>query len=329
MSEELWFAPFSRPLRAPFSYGNRTVGVREGFVLRKSVAGEFLYAEASPLPGHSIDTLAAVEQALRRASAAQLLVNSPDQKDLPPSLRFALESLEPLRPGKFPVRANALLPWEGIEKARARLEQIESAGFTHCKVKLSAQNLEFQLSLLEEFPRIRFRLDANLQLSAETLDRLIRLLGARGLLSQVDYLEEPFCGVWEMSSFRDSPLPLAADESSPGPAQALELLEAANAPSVYIVKPTVAGGLLSLNPFFGKLKAAGKRVVITSALEMEPGRRAILTLLSQNQSEVSGLATGHLFRENFLVDLPLWSEIPAPSQKEAKFLGSLAWAKVP
>ncbi len=285
----------------------------------KSASGTF-FSEASPLPGHSIETISDVERALNEEAITE------ENISLPRSLRFAIEGLRAQKnPGKHIVRSNALLRWSGLAEARLQLKSFERAGYTHCKLKIPSQGWEDRLDLMEEFPGICFRLDANLGLGPRGLENILHALASRNLFTRVDYLEEPFAGVWEQRAFRNGPLSLAADESAPTAAIALGLLEAVNPPTVFVIKPTVAGGLYSLTPFLERITAANKRFVFTSALETEAGRRSILSFLSVQRSEVCGLATGFLFRDNFLSDSYAWSSIPAPEAQELAFLNSLGW----
>ena len=326
MSIHLAYAPFERPLVAPFRYGNKSLSVRRGFVLRKNNA---LYSEASPLPGHSMDDFAEVGRILSTRSAAEL--QDPESRpSLPPSLRFALEGFTAQEsPGIFPVRTNALLRNTTVEDARAQLGAMGRAGYRVCKCKLAADNWESIVDLVDEFSPFRFRLDTNLAFDPPRLESLLTALETRSLLARVEYIEEPFPGIWDMAAFHGSPVPLAADESAANPGLALRLLARVNPPSVFVVKPTVAGGLLSLEGFLRDLKAAGKKFVFTSAIESEAGRRSLLAFLSRQPRDVSGISTGYLFRENFLEDRAEWTAVPPVGAAEQKYLATLPWKECP
>jgi hypothetical protein len=270
--------------------------------------------------------LSEVEQALANFSANDLLAGSMEP---PPSLRFALEGIAAqASPGKNHVRSNALLLWENLEDARKKIQVFQEFGYRCCKLKISAENWQERISLLEEFP-IRFRLDANRSLDPRALDQMIKWLSERNLLSRVDYLEEPFPGIWQDSAFHECPLSLAADESAASLELATQALRAKNPPSVFVLKPTVMGGLASLAPFLRLLASLQKRFVFTSALEAEPGRRSLLAFLSQGQFDTCGLSTGALFQENFLLDCAEWREMPSANAAELRWLGSLSWTQCP
>ncbi|MGZ3651703.1 MAG: hypothetical protein ACXVB9_13795 [Bdellovibrionota bacterium] len=327
MSAALTYAVFDRTLLFPYVYGNNRLLSRSGVVIRR---GEF-YSEASPLPGHSTDSLKDVIEAFQTKPAAQLLEEAASGRGiLPPSLRFALEGLVAQRsPGTHVVRSNALLRWKNLKESSVQLGQFERAGYSVCKVKIPARGWEPILDLLDAFPAFTFRLDANLAIKPEILEALISSLERRKLLSRVEYLEEPFAGVWDLEAFRGSPLALAADESAPGASAAMALFDKKNPPSVFIVKPTVAGGLFSLQEFLDTLGAAGKKFVFTSTLECEAGRRSILAFLSRHSHETSGLSTGHLFLANFLGDQAEWKCIPETSAAEKNYLAGLDWQDCP
>ncbi len=311
----------------PFLYGTQSVTERRGFLLKKSFPGGALFAEASPLLGHSADTLAQVEDSLASSTAHSLLN---DCVGLPPSLRFAVESFSFLAtPGKYPVRSNALLRWEGREETRARLQTLIAGGYTHCKLKLSAENWEEQIRLLADFPQTKFRLDANRALSPATVEKIITHLLRASLTSRVDYFEEPFAGIWSEKSFSQSPVPFAADESVLRAENISPLLESPNSPAVFVIKPTVMGGLSSLSELAKALRNAGKRCVFTSALETEPARRALIAFLSTQPAEVAGLSTGFIFAENFLADQSTYPEAPVISPEERAHLDALSWKDCP
>lgn len=306
MIGDLAYAQFKRAFAKPFLYGGRTVTHREGVLLRKE--GE-IFAEASPLPGHSADSIHNLLPILSTLSTSP---------ELPPSLRFALEGFEAQeRHGSHAVRSNALLSLQDIAPI--------PPGYEIVKIKIGSQGWEKLFGLVDRAPGIRLRLDANQAFTRPVLEALGEQILRRGLQYCVEYLEEPYPGVWNDPALRNFPVPLAADESAPNPAAAEALFRAPNAPSVFIVKPTVAGGLASLDPFVERAQAAGKKCVFTSSLESEAGRRSLIAYLSQKPREVCGLSTGHLFAENFLPDQPEWKTVPPVSAEERAYYDSLDW----
>jgi O-succinylbenzoate synthase len=327
VSAELTYAPFERTLLAPFRYGGKSISIRRGFVLQRGA----LVSEASPLPGHSLDTYEEVKAALGSYPSSRLFeLAAGAHAAIPASLRFALEGLVALEsPGHYPVRSNALLRWKPQDEMLAELGQLGRAGYRSVKVKLPALGWEALLELIDASPSLQFRLDANLSFTATLLEKLTSELSKRSLLSRVEYFEEPFVGVWNTESFRGHPFALAADETAPGAEAALRLLDSINPPTVFIVKPTVAGGLFSLKPFLAALHAARKKVVFTSTLEGEAGRRSLIAYLSRDPHLESGLGTGHLYLDNFLADQAEWARVPKPSPAEISYLAALPWRDCP
>jgi hypothetical protein len=121
---------------------------------------------------------------------------------------------------------------------------------------------------------------------------------------------------------------LAADECAADPRFWRALLP--SPASVFVLKPTIGGGLASLAEKARMLEEAGKKVVYTSTFEAEPGRRALVAfLLSLASPNVAGIATGFLFEESFMEDRPLWEKIPAISPRELTWLENLPWKKSP
>jgi len=319
----LSFAPFDRPFTLPFIFGNQSVSQRRGFVLKREAAGRLFFSEASPLPGHSSDTVEDVKHALETGRL--------EGASVPPSLRFALEGLtaqETCR-GFRPVRANALIPWGETSQLAAAVAKAAEAGYAVCKLKLPRSGWEAALPVLAAFPQLRFRLDANRGLGPDEFARLLDTLEKGGFSRLIDYIEEPFTGVWDNRAFARAPVPLAADESAPDLRSARLLLEAPNPPACFVVKPTVFGGLASLDEGLQDLRAAGKRVILTSSLETEPGRRALIAYLATRESEVAGIATGFLFRESFVPDQPVFEKLPAFSKAEVAYLRALRWSVSP
>jgi O-succinylbenzoate synthase len=129
---------------------------------------------------------------------------------------------------------------------------------------------------------------------------------------------------------RESPVPLAADESVNSIDTALEFLSAPNCPQVFVIKPSVLGGLRSLLPLLRQLGQAGRRFTITSALETEVGRRAIYSFLgAESIPGTHGLATGFLFQENHFADVAELAELPPATKSEERFRQQLDWRACP
>lgn len=316
MISTTFFAPYERKLSSPFRYGSLSFTTRRGFLLRRQTPAGTVHAEATPLPGHSRDTYEQVKEALESSNA-----------ELPPSLAFAYECLAELSNPHFahPVRSNGLLTLGGALETTTRMRLLLEKGYSHFKVKVTPERISDLLFLLKEFPEVRYRIDANLSLNPKLLESLIASLEKEKLTKLVDYLEEPFAGVWNKKEFADGPLALAADESAPDQDAMIRLCSSANPPSVFILKPSVQGGLQTISTTIETLRSKSIRGIVTTALEVEPGRRGIISFLSRRRYEVAGLSTGFLFQDNYLADCPEWLSLPTPNSLENAWLDSLPW----
>lgn len=306
----LAWAVYRRALASPFRYGARELREREGVALRLPHNGKFIYAEASPLPGHSRETLAEVVASLEAGGA------NPG-----PALSFGLAALETQATNgsllPFPIRTNGLLPWRGGTESTLRLAELATQGFTCFKLKVPADQWEPALELVAAHPAFRFRLDAN-----GTLDSSIAPILARWAprLRNLEYVEEP--GSWTSPWLSEARVAFAADESAADPAAWPSLRAASAPPAFWIAKPTVSGPLTS---------GPAPRTVFTSSMEAEPGRRALIAWLgatADRAREAAGLATGFLFSENYFPDLPIYTELPALTEAEERWLASLEWRKI-
>lgn len=294
-------------------------------------------AEASPLPGHSSDRLEEVVQAAEHLSSAafeECLQDPAAARDLPAALRYAVESISELTKGArgfLPVRSNGLAPWSA-GTTPARIRSLLESGYDVVKLKVNDEALASLPAMLGSMPggSWKLRLDGNRSLSVPVLAAFFGDLMSRDLLSRIDYLEEPLASGWAHPLLRESPVALACDESAPTPTAALELLEQRHAPQVFVLKPTVMGGLASLSNLQAQLQRAGRRTVFTTSLETEPGRRALIAYLSRTGGqEAHGLGTGFLLERNFLPDLPRYEAVPPVNAEEQKLWQALDWRGCP
>jgi o-succinylbenzoate synthase len=338
MSAFYSFAVFERALTKPFRYGNETLSMRRGLLLRRhDDSGQTICSEASPLPGHSSDRLKETLQALEYLSSEKIesmILDPESSQQLPPALRFCLAGISaqlasaPLRA----VESNGLLAWQGPEETRSQFLRLSEVGFKILKIKVMEDNAASIPGFIKSLPagNWKIRLDGNRSLSPTTVAQLFQGLQHLDLAPLIDYFEEPLTAGWQHPLLNESPVSLAADESASSPASIRALLSLPCSPDVFVFKPTVLGGLAALSSLASELLGAGRRVVFTSALETEPGRRSILAHLArESRREVHGLATGFLFRENYLSDQPIYSDLPATSAEELSFLQRLDWRGCP
>ena len=321
MTEALRYARYHRDLSEGFAYGDKMLFDREGIVLQATQGGRTVYAEASPLPGHSKETIDDVLAILATPKLGDKKI------PLPASLRWGLAGLAALakEPAGFrrPLVSNALLSWHGVEATLSAYHRAKRAGFRSFKLKIQAARIEEQLRFLSEIAEegieagVQARLDANASLRPAEASRLFA--GLKLLPTHfVEYVEEPIVkSDWDHGVLAQSSVALAADES----AGKADTWTAEHAPSIAIVKPMVRGSLEG---------PEGRRAIYTSTHEAEPGRRALIALLgAAGPREAMGLSTGYLFRENYLPDQAQWDRVPEISPEEKAWLDSLEWKDSP
>lgn len=337
MSVYFSYAQFERPFTRPFRFGETSLHSRRGILIRRTDDHGSICTEASPLPGYSSDRLEEVAQALQYLSTPEIeemAVRGALNRDLPPALSFALEGVgAQLAAGtRFRrISSNAFLSWAGAEETRRDFLARYQEGYRVFKVKAVEEWIAELPSFLRSLPegQWKFRFDGNRSLSPAALANFFREMDRTQLLGRVDYFEEPLAN-WSHALVRESPVALAADETIASAADALRLLESPWSPQVFVLKPTVLGALGSLVPLVRQLERAGRRVVFTTTIESEAGRRALLSFLgAQDCNEVHGLSTGYLLQNNFLPDAPFYDHLPETSPEEMRFRQGLDWRMCP
>lgn len=276
--------------RSPLRLADKTFTHREGMLLRYGYGdAPPVWAEASPLPGFSTETLADV-----------LSARMTDIPDHLPSLRFAIDSLRQggaLPLGDLPrVPLNALVGSRSAEEMMREAEAAVAAGFKTLKVKMGrsfTDEFAFLEAFVDRHPGIRLRLDANASLTyAEAADWLPRLAGFKP-----EYLEQPVAGTEDLMALaRISPVPVAADESVRSYADAKRLLKDGSV-RVLILKPMLIGWWADSLAILDDAYRQDVACVVTTSLESAVGRRitAAFTARYAPMGHAHGLATGSLF----------------------------------
>ena len=317
--------PFTEPFRTPVT----TITRRDGLILRY---GDH-YAEASPLPGFSPDT---IEQVIRRyTDNSETLTHFFDSefdydaltnlvKDFTglPSLQFALSMLG------FKILNNRNKPADTIaglfDKDSSGVAVNEVAGTdvtidqVRSQVKEGATVIKFKVgsepgntadllhSLHRQFPDLQFRLDANRSWPAGRVNEFSSLFKAL----PVQYIEEPaiFSGTNELQNLlKICELPVALDDSI----QSLQVFKEYSALNdekitAYIIKPTFFGDIPGLFETISRQHSLVDKVVCTSAFESTAGLADIRRMAAAYGSKTlaHGLGTGRFFSSNFCRTLP-------------------------
>ncbi len=287
---------------------------RRGWLLRLTDGeGRWGQGEACPLPGYSPDTAEDVEAVLRRVAAEGIPfpgavdetmehlrgVLDPIRKRSP-SAAFALETaaldLLGRRVGRpivellagpdrlHPVAVNALIPVTDEEGALSAVRKAVARGIRTFKFKIGAADFEGVRRILgrvrtEAGSSARIRLDANGAWDPRTAARRLERLAEY----DPEYVEEPVPAGF-LSGFRESPVPLAADESLRDPLEGERIFENPVC-TVFVLKPMLLGGSLAAMDWVRRVRGAGRRVVITHLFDGPVGVSAATHLACAAASE--------------------------------------------
>ncbi len=315
-------APFWLPLRAPLVTGRATVAHRAGVLVKLTDGDHAGWGEASPLPGWSRTTLAAVVVDLAQArfeiadggapalaSAIDALARSPQARaglagawaDLR-ARRNGIPLARELAPDPAPaVAVNALVAAADPDGVEAQAAAAVAAGHACVKLKVAradpatdADRVRAARSGLGTGPELR--LDAN---GAWDRPTALKVLRAVEPLS-VSYCEEPVAGIEAMASLsRETAVGVAADESIRNHIDADRALGLGL--SVLIVKPQALGGPDAAMSVAALAAAAGARAVVTSFADSAVGLAHALHVAAaadQGRGEAHGLATASLLAQD-------------------------------
>lgn len=243
----------------------------------QSSSQQLLWAECSPLPGWSKESLAEAQEQLLSLKSGALSLDSPL---LYPSVRFALSSL--FLQNAHPFAESFSLPLCPLLQKEEEAEALQAAGFTHLKIKIGSLSLNQTLLLLRKLtPHFNIRLDANRKWP---LKKMVALL-AHFPDDQFDYIEEP---VDHPEHLLDFPYPTALDESlqelSPDFLDQLPNLKA------LILKPTLLGGWKRCKEW--QQFAAPRKIDIVLSSSFESGVGTMLLAYFANQLQLHATAVG-------------------------------------
>ncbi len=323
------FHVYDRQLSRPFRFGQRELRSRKGIFLRHGES----FGEAAPLEGHSTDSLQECLSCLLALGADGVL--EPNVMDpLPPSLRFAIEALHAkLSPSALSEKSlylNGLIPALAPELLQQEINRLASEGFSNLKMKLTPENIQGIPSVLgyaaAEFPKLRFRLDANRSLNLTEWKQFQDMVAKSNASSIIEYVEEPSEDLERAAEA--GVLKVAADESAPTRDDCLRLAKAGV--TAFILKPMGLGGMKPALALADELNALGAQTTFSSLLESSIGRRHIIhSLLQSNRKEVAGLAVSSLFMEDFLSSRPIYRGYQYLLPEELAWLNSLSWESLP
>ncbi len=327
--------PFRLALRGPVVTGRVSVRFRAGFLVSLAADGLVGWGEASPLPGWSRTTLLDTEAALRPAldalnadgeSALDLLAGDlPHAPHARAGVAGAWADLEAQRAGRTlaarlagardhavasAVAVNALVIALEPSEVEQAVRDATGAGFGAIKLKVGAADPAIDVDRVRAAragmePGAELRLDANGAWDPATaLDVLDRVQDCG-----IAYCEEPVAGVEAIAQVgRRSPIPVAADESIRGEADAVRALDLGV--STLIVKPQALGGPDVALSIAARARKAGSSVVVTSFVDSAVGVAHALHVAAAvdaaaPQGRAHGLATSGLLGSDVAEALPV------------------------
>jgi O-succinylbenzoate synthase len=321
--------PYALPLRRPLPGAGATERIRRGLLLRVHGNGDSTgWGEAAPLPGFSRESLDDTTSALHAFAASilqagelptgtvpLLAASGALTRDAPPSARFACETAllalaqaqtgvawhAELVENALPViPVSALLDDEGDDVVTSACAALE-AGHTGAKLKVGRRPVAEDAACCRRIVqatdgRLRLRLDAN---RTWTFDAAVAFADAVSGLP-VDYVEEPLHDVSLLPAFvRTTGVRLALDETlrdNEAPPAAKDVA------AVWVIKPTLTGGVAATLALARAARRGGRAVVISSAFESSSGLRSLAQLAAavQDAGTHAGLGTADWFARDTL-----------------------------
>jgi O-succinylbenzoate synthase len=285
------------------------------------------YGECGPLPGLSLDDVAAYEHKLHQIASAirgttldlSALAARPDElvpRDYP-SILFGLETalLDYLQGGNRIIFENSFvkgepIPINGLIWMGDRdfmLKQVHEKalqGFACIKLKIGGIDFEEECRLLRAI-RERFgdALDIRLDANGSFADSVA--LGRLRVLEQfnIHSIEQPLrVGSPLLPDIcAESPIPIALDEeliAHLSLESRRQLLQYSH-PQFIILKPSLHGGFQGCREWISQAEALGIGWWITSALESSIGLNAICQFTSEFNTHLpQGLGTGSIYADN-------------------------------
>lgn len=319
---------YSIPFRAPLRTANAVFPVREGLLIHCLDKKDRIsvWAEASPLPGFSSESVSDILQ------ASEILVQSiSEQKNHVagiPSLAFAVDcilweigrnreiksspeiSLKTFLPTPRNIPVNTAIGIGDKEMVLNKVNHYYNDGYRTFKFKVGLNRaLEEAIltSVCMKYPDISIRLDANRGWSLETALSIL----ADWKQFNPEYCEEPVQGgIFDhLSEIRTATgVPVAADESVRDIRSARILIDA-KLVDYLILKPSLIGRISDFLQICEMAKNSGIGVVVTTALESAIGRSWIYALTSTMHNNLAmGLATGNLFEYDIADDSHLFRD---------------------
>jgi o-succinylbenzoate synthase len=318
---------YHRNFRTPLSTAKGIVSGRSGILIRvTSNDGISGYGEAAPLPDYSKDSLDDVIAFMQDSSGIVHNITLSDNCDqvfqaiascIPqtlPSLRFALDSAcgdlmaraagLPLarwlsNDSRSEIPVNYLLT-RPVMNWEHHIQAIEAGGYQSVKIKVGSEEVDSDVALIRKAREmlgddIALRLDANRGWNYDTAIKILKAV--QGL--RIEYVEEPlnhFDPTLLARLRRETGAKIALDESL-AEIDPISPKELAPICDVFILKPTILGGLGRIMKIAAEAALCNRPAVITSTYETEVGLAALIHLAAAipGKQFACGLNTLRLF----------------------------------
>ena len=276
---------FRIPFRRNVMLAGTPVSQREGILLEHNG----LWAEASPLPGFSSESIDDVIAALR---------GDYNNKPVPAALSFALSSLVEPMPTRLQVPLNGLLLGDETQ-ILADAKNCSQRGFAAVKLKVGRNALDSEIRLVRQVrdllpTDIHLRLDANQAWTFEEAEEFFKRV--EGV--DIEYVEEPLQDPDQLEKlFATTGIGYALDESLKG-GNSLEKWPNVTA---LICKPTILGGRKAI----AELGTEETMKVFSSAFESGVGIARIMQLAAEfSPGTPAGLDTLAYMKDDLLIRSP-------------------------
>ncbi|MCY3595071.1 MAG: o-succinylbenzoate synthase [Bacteroidetes bacterium] len=304
---------YQLPLIRPIIWKNQSRSHRDGLLVCFRSGNDEGWGDIAPLPGFSQESFPEAQS--QATILAKLLPDTSIESfslgasNPYPSVRFGFELARHNLNAAIGNQTQTELPSIVCCRLldRQEHENIESTtilhGYQAVKVKVGRraldEDLEFLHSVCSENPDIDVRVDANqswsLKIGQAFLDATRHLA--------LDYIEEPLKDPTDLAAFaRASHVPLALDETLREP----EAERYCKFADVYVLKPTLSGGMTGTIKRIKQAQANNIRCIISSSYESGIGMLGLVELAGIVPGVAHGLDTYNLFERDVLIDpLPL------------------------
>jgi o-succinylbenzoate synthase len=284
------------------------------------------YGECAPLRGLSIDHSSEYSSLLEKfCKSVEVYVNEKGFDDvlslIPtvfPSVRMGLETAlqdfnnggsrmifsNDFFTGKLPVPINGLVWMGSYDSMKKQVDEKLEEGYNCIKMKIGAIDFESETALLKYIRKkagpedITLRVDANGAFTAGNVYHKLDMLYKFGIHS-IEQPVKPSERELLSDVCKNSPVPVALDESLIGQAENKAGLLDEIRPYAIIIKPTLLGGFQESNEWIEIAREKNIGWWVTSALESNVGLNAISQFTAGYKVAMhQGLGTGKLYHNN-------------------------------